>query len=208
LFIFDEAQLSYCDGDLWNNFFKIIHEFSNCRVIVFASYGSPASQVSIAGTPIFIMDHQRITLCPTQYNDDLPSAGLLFTQPEFDDLVKKLYPRNRFDETLLTHVFDLTRGHIGALCDFLKIILSHSVSALHVETSDHLTSYFSHTAHSAMVLINFTLGLRFWKKLVHGNWLRNSKSPHPVLREGFHKIWIYKTFLSFMFFPLHFSKTP
>ena len=128
LFIFDESQLSYLDGDLWNNFFKAIPSFPKCRAIVFASYGSPASRINMAGTSIFIMNCQRITLRPTQSDDDIPPAGLLFTRAEFDELVKNLYPRNHFDESFLTRALELTGGHIGALCDFLNIIHSHRVS--------------------------------------------------------------------------------
>ena len=44
VFIFDEAQrLSYVDGELWNNFFKSIHIYSNCRAITFTSYVTASS---------------------------------------------------------------------------------------------------------------------------------------------------------------------
>jgi len=130
VFIFDEAQLTYRDGDLWGNFFKAILLYSKCRAIAFASYGSPASRVNMAGTPFFIMDTQRITLRPTQHDDDIAPVGLLFTQPEFDQLVAKLYPGNRFHTSLLSHAFEITGGHIGALCDLFNIILSHRVCML------------------------------------------------------------------------------
>ena len=41
--IFDEAQASYNDGDLWNNLFKSIDNYPHCRAIVFTSYGSPTT---------------------------------------------------------------------------------------------------------------------------------------------------------------------
>jgi hypothetical protein len=85
-FIFDEAQLSYGDGDLWNNIFKSIR-FHDDRAIAFASYGSLTSRITIDGTLIVIDDMQRVTLRPIQHDDDIPSVGLFFTRTEFDDLV-------------------------------------------------------------------------------------------------------------------------
>ena len=46
VFVFDEAQMSYEDGDLWNNFFKSIHSYHNCHAIIFASYGNASSRFS------------------------------------------------------------------------------------------------------------------------------------------------------------------
>jgi hypothetical protein len=128
VFIFDEVQLSYRDGDLWNNFFKSMHSFTECRAIAFASYGSPTSYITIAGTLIFIEDAQRVTLRPIQYNDGITSVGLFFTRTEFDNLVAKLYPRNCLDSSFLNNVFDLTGGHVGAFFDFIKTIVAHNVS--------------------------------------------------------------------------------
>src|ERR1700742_2120354 len=45
VFIFDEAQLSYTDWDLWIGFLKSMHDFKDRRAIAFVSYGSPASPI-------------------------------------------------------------------------------------------------------------------------------------------------------------------
>ena len=129
VFIFDEAQLSKWDGDLWHNFFKSISSFPERRAIAFTTYGSPYSQITIAGTPIVIADAQRVSLRPIQCNDETASVGLLFTRTEFDDLVTKQYPRNRLDSSFLDNVFDITGGHVGAFLDFIKIIVNHNVTA-------------------------------------------------------------------------------
>lgn len=128
VFIFDEAQLSKWDGDLWHNFFKSMTSFPKRRAIAFTSYGSPYSHITIAGTLIFIADAQRVSLRPIQCDDDTASVGLLFTRTEFSDLVTKQYPRNRFDSSFLDNVFDITGGHVGAFLDFIKIIVDHKVS--------------------------------------------------------------------------------
>jgi hypothetical protein len=134
VFVFDEAQASYEDGDLWNNFFKSIQNYHNCRAIVFASYGSASSRLIILGTPIDIMDAQRVTLRALQHKDDLPPVGLFFTRMEFDDLVSKLYPstKYRFDTSFFNALFDLTEGHVGAIHGFMTIILGHEVGSFAV----------------------------------------------------------------------------
>ena len=128
VFIFDEAQLSYRDGALWNNFFKSMTRFKQRRAIAFASYGSPSSHVTIAGTPIFIEDAQRVTLRPIQHDDDIAPVGLFFTRTEFDDVIRNEYRMNRLDSSFLNNVFDLTGGHVGAFLDLIKIIVNHNVS--------------------------------------------------------------------------------
>jgi hypothetical protein len=128
VFIFDEARLSKWDRDLWHNFFKSMHSFPKRRAIAFTSYGSPGSHITIAGTPVFIADEQRVSLRPIHYDDDTASVGLLFTRTEFGDLVTKQYPKNGLDSSFLDNVFDLTAGHVGAFLDFIKIIVNHKVS--------------------------------------------------------------------------------
>jgi hypothetical protein len=127
VFIFDEAQLSKWDEDLWHNFFKSMFSFPKRRTIPFVSYGSPYSHIIIAGTPIFIVDAQRVSLRPIQCDGDTAPVGLLFTRTEFSDLVTKQYPRNHLDLTFLDNVFDITGGHVGAFLDFIKIIVDHKV---------------------------------------------------------------------------------
>lgn len=91
--IFDEAQISYNDGNLWNNFLKSINHYPHCRTIIFTSYGSPTTQIIIIqGTPMIIPDEQRVTLRAIQHSDNLPPAGLFFDRIEFNDLVFALYP--------------------------------------------------------------------------------------------------------------------
>lgn len=129
VFIFDEGQVSYGDTDLWNNFFKSIHEYPLCRAIIFVSYGSPTTEISIRGAPIVIADQQKVTLCATQYEDDLPAAGLLFTRMEFNDLVSVAYPSPEyvFDISFFDGLFNLTEGHVGAIVDLIGIVLADNV---------------------------------------------------------------------------------
>lgn len=124
--IFDDAQVSYQDAELWDQMFKAIHEYHNLRAIAFASYGSPSPLIEILdNTPIYIADAARVSLLPTANEDNLPSAGLHFTRAEFDELVSKQYPESEhyFHSSFLSAVFGITRGHVGAMYSFLTIIL-------------------------------------------------------------------------------------
>jgi hypothetical protein len=124
VFIFDEAQLTYWDFNLWNSFFKSIHDFE-CYAIVFASYGSPTS-TDVRDTNMVISNPQRVSLTPIDYEDGLPPVGMLLTRSEFGDLVSKRYPSEQtsFHPTLLDSIFSITAGHAGAASDILEVILA------------------------------------------------------------------------------------
>ena len=129
VFIFDEAQVSYRDVELWNELFKGIHDYPDRRAIVFASYGSPSSVIDIEGTPILVSPTVRVSLLPTAHGDNLPAVGLLFTRAEFDELVSKQYPSSEyhFHPSFLDTVFGITEGHVGAMYSFLTIIVGSDV---------------------------------------------------------------------------------
>ncbi|PVF96379.1 hypothetical protein CPB86DRAFT_762176 [Serendipita vermifera] len=124
--IIDEAQLTYHDSSFWNGYFKTIDYTHRDRVILFASYGSPAGRVSaeVVGTPMVIPDAQRVSLRPVDHQDGIPPVGLLFTGKEFDDVVKARYPNNRFSQDFLKFVYGTTAGHIGAIRDMLESVQS------------------------------------------------------------------------------------
>lgn len=127
VFIFDEAQMSYTDGALWSDFFKCMRDHLDRRAIAFASFGSASSIILIQGTPVFIADEARITMLPMAH-DDLPPVGLFFNQAEFDELVQQYpSPEYHFHPSFLQTVFRITQGHVGAMCDVIKIVLSYDV---------------------------------------------------------------------------------
>ena len=166
VFIFDEAQLSYVDGEFWNNFFKSIHIYSNCRAIAFMSYGSPATRIMIQGTPIIIPDERRVTLRAIQHKDGLPCAGLFFSRVEFDNLVSTMYPSPKylFDKSFFDGLFDLTDGHVGAITEFIHIILAHEVGPVFPDPCHDLKSYSSHIVQSGTSSAKLTNGLHLCKK--------------------------------------------
>jgi len=148
VFIFDEAQLTYGDFYLWGEFFKNLGGHNDLFAIAFASYGSPTSHqggetsdsdLEIQSTPFVLSDSQRVTLRPIDHGDGSNAVGLLFNRTEFDDLVGKRYPPSEFpfDPSLFDGVFDLTGGHVGAILDFLNIIIAHDVRFFMM--SEHIT---------------------------------------------------------------------
>ena len=130
VFIFDQAQETYNDPTLWNAFFKSMHDFRNCRAIIFASYGSPTLRFNIGPYLMIIPHFQRVTLRHIDHKDDLPPVGLLFTRSEFDDLVAMQYPPPNFcfDLSFFDGVFGITNGHVGAIQCFINIVVADDVS--------------------------------------------------------------------------------
>lgn len=135
-FIFDEAQVSYVDDELWSNFFRILSHWDNQFAIAFASHGSLTSELSMQSTPFqfqltpyFVNDWQTITLYPIDHHDGLGSVGLLLTRTEFDELTSKQFPSPDyyFDLSFFNAIFDLTGGHVGAVLDLVKIISASDV---------------------------------------------------------------------------------
>jgi hypothetical protein len=104
--LFDNAQDTYWDGFLWENFFKdIVQRGSGPRAILFCSYGSPSTRPVDYdnGTPPILDGSARISLTP--YSDsDFPPINLLFSRAEFEEAVDRFKSpdrsRIRMDEEL------------------------------------------------------------------------------------------------------------
>jgi hypothetical protein len=121
--LFDDAQDTYDDMFLWNNFFKPI-ESSNYRAILFCSYGNPTGRPVDypKGTPPILRPQARISLFPTE-----TACGLLLSQSEFDEVVQH-FPLVLVPE-LQTLLFFWSAGHVGAAIELLHLI---STQAIHV----------------------------------------------------------------------------
>ena len=172
LFIFDDAQVSYKDMDLWGHFFKSIRERKNRRAIAFSSYGTSSPRISVPGMPIQWNKSQKVTLHPIDHGDGLPTVGILSSREEFDDLISRQYP-NHFDSSFSDSAFDLTEGHVGAVLAFMTVIVAHDVDPYYLlSISDDLTLHFSRIVNSS--LANRTLRTPFWNKLLHTTCSNNS----------------------------------
>jgi len=146
--IIDEAQLTYWDTGFWNSYLKAINDRSRDRIILFVSWASPTSRVSVKGpTPIVVPATQSINLRPTNHLDHLPPVGLLLSKAEFNEMVDTAFPDGRFTAKFLDHVFHLTAGHAGAVNEVLRIIMADAVS-LCIKPQYSLTIVSSHTVNS------------------------------------------------------------
>jgi hypothetical protein len=133
-FIFDEAQATYSDSRLWHQFFKSMHTFKRCRAIIFCRYGSPSLRMNVGEsleipTPIMVADRLRVTLRHIDHEDDIPPVGLFFTRNEFNELVNYYHSSKCFDSSFFDALFRITNGHVGAIHDFIQIVISDSVSS-------------------------------------------------------------------------------
>ena len=92
--LFNNAQDTYWDGELWDYFFKDIVQCCSggpCAIL-FCGYGSPKDQPveHDNGTPLDLPNIARVSLTPydTHGSDFLP-IGLLFSQDEFYEAVDR-----------------------------------------------------------------------------------------------------------------------
>ena len=122
---------TYQDEELSVDLLKNLPDHQNLRAILFASYGSPTSRVlgDNSTTPIHLQTGQRVTLKPIHHNDHLPAIGLLFTGDELVELISQRYvgPEYYFDKSFYDKLIPLTEGHVGALSDFVTVIVADEV---------------------------------------------------------------------------------
>ena len=124
--LFDEAQDTYEDKFLWNDFFKGVGDggYSRYRVILFCSYGCPSARPVIysIGTPLELTDEARISLRPR--NALGVPIGLLLNRFEFDEVVSLFSaPLNlNLHPDLTNLIFEWTSGHVGAVIKMLEVI--------------------------------------------------------------------------------------
>jgi hypothetical protein len=146
--LFDNAQDTYWDELLWENFFKdTVQHGSGPLAILFCSYGSPSIRPVEydIGTPPIIPPTARISLSPFYDHSGFPPIGLLFSQEEFEEAVDRFRgpdsSRIRVDQGLRQKLFEVTMGHAGAVGDLLKKLaqmVSHLLSILNVSQSSNI----------------------------------------------------------------------
>jgi len=117
--LFDEAQDSYWDEELWLEFFKALELGMGPIVILFASFGAdqrtPVGTIN-TGTHLVMMPQMRIGLYPSAGS----RVGLLMGENKAKELVtRKLAVMSSHemvvDERLMRDLYLITDGHRGAL---------------------------------------------------------------------------------------------
>jgi hypothetical protein len=139
LLIIDEAQMSYQYGDLWTRFIKRISSDGDegRRVILFASYGSPAERPLIhggVGSPsIELTANQRVSIRPLF--DNSQEVSLYFTRLEFDDVVTRVCRRSgeygqpfHPSSELQDNIWEFSNGHPSGTRVVLDALMNSEVS--------------------------------------------------------------------------------
>ena len=138
VFIFDEAQQSYNDLDLW---LGIIKTQSGGRggpkICLFSSYGSPATgptKYPLGSTPIHFGAQQRISIVPSSFAKNGPVC-LFYSQQEFEDVVSRTCsnPTGTFtlEPAACEYLYSITNGHPGATSALLTFIFSVCISCIY-----------------------------------------------------------------------------
>jgi hypothetical protein len=124
--LFDEGQDSYGDPLFWNAFTKEAGDeiYPYYRVILFCTYGSPSSHPVDyeIGSPPGLRPAARISLWPV-------SRGILLQWSEFLEVVSHFERPLNVHPDLLSLIFIWTVGHVGAVVELLRLILSCHVSS-------------------------------------------------------------------------------
>ena len=129
VFIFDEAQQSYDNGDLWSGIIKTQSgSHAGPKICLFSSYGSPATGPTdhpSKTTPIHIGPSQRISITASRF----ASVCLFYSREEFEDVVNRRCsnPTSKFelDPAAREYLYSITNGHPGAtdaLLDFIFMV--------------------------------------------------------------------------------------
>lgn len=131
--LFDEAQDTYLDDQLWNHFFKSVRSMTNMHVALFCSYGSASSRVkdSSYGTPDKFDEYHRLTLYPTA---ETP-LGLFLSYHELDDLIFRFPRQLILADDVKKEILAWSAGHVGAIEYLLdsilrKVSFHHSASGM------------------------------------------------------------------------------
>jgi hypothetical protein len=127
IFIIDEAQGAYDDGELWS-FIKFQVDYSlGSKFCLFSSYGSPTSGTMTQQkfTPPYINAPKRVSIIRSSV-ENTPDICLFYDRTEFEDIVKRYStdPTTRLslDEAARTYLFSITSGHPGAVFSMLSYI--------------------------------------------------------------------------------------
>jgi hypothetical protein len=121
--LFDDAEDTYRDSGLWNDFFKMITVIAHYRVVLFCSHSSPSSRVFDFNSEYRVPNNriapnQRIALWPTPSS----ALGVLLTKAEYNDLLSRQNSPICLSQDLHDFIFHWTGGHVGAIVFLLDSI--------------------------------------------------------------------------------------
>ncbi|KAJ5713120.1 uncharacterized protein N7483_010301 [Penicillium malachiteum] len=130
--IIDNAETSFDDMEFWNGLVKkALKRECKVQICLLSRYGCPISGTdqdpySLLNAGRFLPQH-RVSILPSRM-DSAPPFGLYFTRQEFDDVVRRYSaysywnPQLRLEGTAKDTIFDITRGHPGAVVSILRTL--------------------------------------------------------------------------------------
>lgn len=130
--VFDEAQHSYADLDLWVGLIKTQSGANQgLRMCLFTSYGSPTAgraEHPRGTTPVHFGREQRVSLTSL----DLDHPHLFYTAEEFMDVVERLCmdptcPMT-LDDAATDYLFKVSNGHPAAVQALIRYVHRVSIS--------------------------------------------------------------------------------
>ena len=138
VFIFDEAQQSYNDTDLWLGIIKTQSGSSaGPKICIFSSYGSPTTgptKYPFGSTPIQFGHKQRVSITPSLFAEN-GQICLFYSQEEFEDVVNRACsdPTRTFalDPAAREYLYSISNGHPGATNALLEFIFSVCISSIY-----------------------------------------------------------------------------
>lgn len=184
ILILDEAQSTYWDKTFWTRFKN--PGLQGMRVVAFASHGSSGYTGADNVTPMWIGKEQRVGLARLDCGDGI-LVGLLFTREEFNALVRLKFHDNRFSDSFLDCVFDMTKGHVGACEDLMKCVATHKSYRERVKSAEYTYEMFITGVSMADIPQAIYKGTVFGRGLPQANVLRENLDVTAVMNEVIRK---------------------
>lgn len=184
ILILDEAQTTYWDKIFWNKFKN--PGLQGMRVVAFASHGSSGYTGADNLSPMWIGKEQHVGLARLDCGDGI-LVGLLFTREEFNALVRLKFHDNRFSDSFLDCVFDMTNGHVGACEELMKCVTAHKSYRERVKSAEYTYEMFITGVSMADIPQAIYKGTVFGRGLPQANVLRENLDVTAVMSEVIRK---------------------
>jgi hypothetical protein len=133
IFIIDEAQTAYSDGDLWELIKAKRDQRTGPKFCILTVFGSPSQGIRAVNdpTPDTLRSSVQVSLLRSR-RENSPDIRLFYDYDEFEDVLTK-YCANPHHELPLekaarTYLYEMTSGHPGAVISMLYYLYKVFIS--------------------------------------------------------------------------------
>jgi len=135
MFIIDEAQTAYLDGELWEYIKSKRDQRNGPKFCIFSVYGSPSQGIRAVSDADPTPDTLRLSvqvsiLC--SHRENSPDICLFYDYDEFEDVLRRYCadPRHKLplDKDARTYLYSITNGHPGAVISMLYYLYEVFIS--------------------------------------------------------------------------------